>query len=131
MTETKDIEFTNNCNCNVDYTLLNKAMKWYGGDKTQHSKKCIFLNQTYPTVTIGNEKVRVHRLLMMYQVKKRLESNICVHHKDENRLNAQVDNLQKLTKGKHQALHLTGKPRSEEVKKKISETMRKRKNEQN
>lgn len=44
-----------------------------------------------------------------------------VHHKDENPTNNCVENLKILTHKEHNRLHKTGKPKSEETKRKISE----------
>ena len=120
----KEIEFNNKCGCSVDYSLLDKAMKWYGNGTAQHSKKCIFLNQSYPAVTIGSEKIRIHRLLMMYQGKRRLENDKLVHHKDKNKLNAQVENLQIVGASEHRTMHNLGSTKSEATRKKISESMK-------
>lgn len=43
-----------------------------------------------------------------------------VHHKDENHNNNSIDNLELLCQSCHALHHLKGKPRSEEIKRKIS-----------
>jgi predicted HicB family RNase H-like nuclease len=50
---------------------------------------------------------------------KRGDKNL-VHHKDGNPGNEKIENLQKLTRGKHTILHKEGKHFSEESKKKMS-----------
>lgn len=44
-----------------------------------------------------------------------------IHHKDENRNNNHISNLQKMTKKKHNKIHHLGKKLSEETKRKIGE----------
>jgi len=47
--------------------------------------------------------------------------DICIHHKDRNRRNNNIDNLQPLCRSCHMHLHTKGKIFSEEHRKKISE----------
>lgn len=51
----------------------------------------------------------------------------CIHHKDENKLNDHLYNLEKKLNGKHSSEHNKGKIHTEEYKKRISETMKGRK----
>ena len=63
----KELTLVNECNCDVDIEYLKKAMLWYA-DKPLCTKKKIFISANYPCVAIYNEKVHVHRLLIMYSL---------------------------------------------------------------
>ena len=61
----KKIEFVNDCNCIVDYDDLEKAILWYQ-DKPTSRLRHIYIHEGYPTITIFDKKLKVHRLLMEY-----------------------------------------------------------------
>lgn len=75
----KKIEFDNECKCLVDYSELEKAILWYQ-KKPSLSKKKIYLHGHYPAVSIHNEKIHVHRLLMQYWLRTRIPFEYSVHH---------------------------------------------------
>lgn len=54
--------------------------------------------------------------------KKRKKDGYVIHHKDEDTLNDDIFNLQKITKGAHQTLHQIGKPCPEERREKIRQS---------
>ena len=79
----KKIEFINSCNCIVDYEMLKKAMLWYSS-KPLYSQRAIFMHGNYPAVSIYDEKIHIHRLLMMYKLQSDIDTNYYVHHIDGN-----------------------------------------------
>lgn len=81
----------------------------------------------YPAVSIHHEKIHVHRLLMMYWKKRKLETKEHVHHKDGNRLNALKENLEIKDASVHLSYHNKGRKFSEEHKCKIALANEKRK----
>jgi hypothetical protein len=110
----------------VDYALLEKAMKWYAKGSLFKERK-IYLHGRYPAVAIYNEKIHVHRLICMYISGGKLPANLHVHHKDGNRLNSSVQNLEITPASLHISSHQKGRKASAETKLKISEAGRKRK----
>jgi hypothetical protein len=122
----KEIEFINSCNCIVDYELLKKAMFWYCS-KPLYSKRVIYIHSNYPAISIYDEKIHIHRLLMMYKLQSDIDTNYYVHHIDGNKLNADIDNLELIDSKKHQSYHNKEKKLTKEHRKKISEANRKRK----
>lgn len=66
--------------------------------------------------------VPVHRILMWTKFGWRDTKIWDIHHKDENKLNNSIDNLEFLSKSEHTKLHKTGKKHSEETKIKMSES---------
>lgn len=120
------LEFINKCNCIVDYELLEKAMIWLS-TSTLKKKRVIYLHAKYPCVSIYDRKIHIHRLLKSYQLKRSLKREEYVHHKDENKLNAMLSNLEIQPMSDHQSLHNSGKVLSSAHRFKISEANRKRK----
>lgn len=121
----KPIRFINTCNCIVDERELEKAILWYSAKPVLGTKK-IFLHGEYPAVSIHKEKIHVHRLLMMYWMRRRLSSNEYVHHLNHEKLCALQSNLSVMIGPGHQSLHNKGKKFSYEHRRKISEANRAR-----
>lgn len=122
----KKLKFINKCNCIVDYNLLEQAMLWYS-DKPLYSQRVIYLFGKYPAVSIYEKKIHIHRLLIMYSLKSDFNKNLYVHHKDGNKLNAKLENLELIEKEKHQSHHNKGKILTENHKQKIAKANKKRK----
>jgi hypothetical protein len=121
----RPIQFQNDCGCIVDLKELERAIFWYT-NKPVFSKKRIFMHGKYPAVAIHNEKIHVHRLLMMYWKNRRLRKDEYVHHVDENKLNASKDNLDLIPEKLHQSMHNKGRIFLEIHKSRISEANRRR-----
>lgn len=113
------ITFINDCNCLVDYTLLEKAIIWYQPANTNQIKH-IYMHGNYPAVSIYKEKIHIHRLLKCYLEQRKLSSNEYVHHIDGDKLNSNVSNLQIIQGYKHQSLHNKDKVLTTEHRQKIS-----------
>jgi len=52
-----------------------------------------------------NNYVPEHRLIIELQLKRYLNKDELVHHKDSNKLNNSIENLEVMTKSNHRALH--------------------------
>ena len=113
ITKQKQIEFINDCSCNVDECELRNAILWYQ-DKPTASKKHIYMHGRYPAISIYDKKLHIHRLLMMYWNNTReIDQSLYVHHIDGNKLNAQKCNLMFMDKSEHESLHNKGRVISE------------------
>ncbi len=116
----KPIHFINACDCHVRYDELERAILWYQARPTARLKK-IYLHGRYPTVSIHDKKVAVHRLLMMYWLGDRnLPQCIHVHHENENTLDCTKSNLTCYAASGHMSFHNKGKTLTAEHKIKIS-----------
>lgn len=122
----KSIEFINECNCVVDFDDLERAILWYQSRPTLSIKK-IYLHGNYPAVSIHNEKMHVHRLLMQYWLKTRLPFEYSVHHLNENKLDARKENLSLVFNSAHNSGHNKGKTLSDSHREKIALANKKRK----
>jgi hypothetical protein len=67
-----------------------------------------------------------HRKIMEDYLGRKLKRNEVVHHKDGNKNNNKLDNLEVMSLSKHSKMHQSGVKRSIETKKKISEANRNR-----
>ena len=102
------INFINDCDAIVDYKELENAILWYS-DSPAISVKHIYMFGKYPAVSIGKDKIHIHRLLMMYWLDSKIPSEFSVHHIDENRLNASKNNLSVVLNSVHSSKHNKGK----------------------
>ena len=89
----RKIEFINNCCAVVDYDELEKAILWYSCKPTI-SKKHIFMYGNYPAVSIGKDKIHIHRLMMMYWLDCKITREFLVQHIYENKLDCRKENLE-------------------------------------
>lgn len=124
--EQKDIVFINECNAIFDEKTLRKAICWYSSKPVCRIKH-IYFSSKYPTISIYGKKIQIHRLLKMYQLGVDLDINQYVHHKDGNKLNAMLDNLEVVEATAHQSFHNKGKVLSKEHREKISLANKKKK----
>lgn len=122
----RTIKFKNMCNCIVDYSELEKAIKWYS-DKPVRSIKKIYIHGKYPAITIGKQKIHIHRLLVNYWLNTKLPKDFLVHHTNNNKLDARKENLAVVYITTHQRNHNKGKVISEKQKNIIREHNHERK----
>lgn len=69
----------------------------------------------------GNNGKRLHRLIYEDFWDVKLPKEIVIHHKDGNKLNNCILNLESMTHSEHSKLHHKGKEFSEQYKQKLSE----------
>ena len=61
----------------------------------------------YWTLTVpGRGQMKEHRWIMELFLNRRLKSSEIIHHKDHNKLNNDIANLQILTRAEHNRIHL-------------------------
>ncbi len=125
-TKQQPLIFENKCGCIVDYNLLESAMLWYANTPLIPFRK-IYLHGLYAAVSIYNEKIHIHRLIMMYKSKVRLPPNLIVHHKDGNKLNNAIENLEITSNYRHASHHNKSKVLTIVHRNKISEANKRRK----
>lgn len=116
----KSIKFKNKCNCIVDESELENAILWYQKSPTLSIKK-IYMHGKYPCVTIGKEKIHVHRLLMQYWLNLKLPFHASVHHINENKLDARKENLSVMINSAHNKNHNRGRKLTKSHRNKISD----------
>lgn len=98
--------FINECGCICDtdaliVSIINKCKK-----QNKQVKDCyrIMLRNGYPSVCIAHNRYYVHRLVWE-GVHGVLEEEQIIHHKDQNKLNNNINNLECLTNEQHSQLH--------------------------
>jgi len=103
----KKIKWDNKCNCIVDLDILTKSVIWYSKSPVQEHKS-IYLYGEYAAVSIGKEKVHIHRLLMNYVIGYIIPTELSVHHLDGNKLNNSISNLAIMVGSYHNKHHMKG-----------------------
>lgn len=121
------LSFENEVNCLVDYCLLEKAMIWWANGNILKRKRIIYMHGSYAGVSIFYEKLHVHRLIFSYVNQNKFPRNIHIHHKNGNKLNNRIENLEAVHASIHLSRHNKGKILGAEQRQIISESNRKRK----
>lgn len=122
----KRIEFNSPVEVLFDSNELRKAITWYS-KKPVCRLKHVFLHGRYYAVSVYDQKIHIHRLLMMYWLNRDLGRYEYVHHKNGNRFNNLKDNLELQWVSVHQSGINKGKKFSIEHKARIGEANKKRK----
>lgn len=65
----------------------------------------VYMNQGYPTVFLDGKNIWIHRLEWMRNYGE-IPKGLIIHHKDENKLNWNINNLELLTRAEHVLKHL-------------------------
>lgn len=118
----KSISFNSPVEVLFDSEDLKKAIKWYS-DKPVARLKHVYLHGRYYAVSIYEQKIHIHRLLMMYWLKRDLESNEYVHHKNGNRFNNLKENLEVMSASQHQSITNKGRKQTPDwIEKRIART---------
>lgn len=74
----------------------------------------------YKTITINGVTLTVHRYIMEQHLQRKLVRKEVVHHKDGNKHNNSIDNLELLTHSEHATLHIIERNMSEHLHVKAS-----------
>ncbi|GAB3797262.1 HNH endonuclease signature motif containing protein [Virgibacillus kimchii] len=64
----------------------------------------VYMNGDYPAVYKDGENCHIHRL-EWEKFNGKIPNGYVIHHKDENKLNWSIDNLELLTRGEHVKKH--------------------------
>jgi hypothetical protein len=99
--------FNNTCNCLVDYQILENSIiqECLRKGITPKQNYKIYIHRGYSCISIKHDKVDVHRIIGNYINGNLLNSNIFVHHKNGNKFDNQLDNLEILTNSEHIKIH--------------------------
>ena len=104
------ITFNNKCGCRCDFRILEKAFLWYSKNWRPRTLN-IYSSNGYQEIAYQKgprNSIRVHRLIALYLYGYRIEK-LVVHHKNENRLDNRLRNLDVITRGRHNIIHHLGK----------------------
>lgn len=110
----KPIEFNSPAEVIFPRTDLKKAILWYSDGKPVARLKHVFLYGKYYAVSIYDEKIHLHRLLMMYWLQRDLEPDEYVHHIDGYKFNNERSNLEVMTASQHQSITNKGRKQTPE-----------------
>lgn len=85
-------------------------------------KKDEELKWKYRCVKVAGKKHDAHRFLMEQVLGRPLQRDEVVHHKDGNKLNNSIDNLQVMSRKEHSRLHRKGATNSDTARRKLSKS---------
>ena len=104
--------FTGLCKpCYLKNTRGEKHGKWKGGKFIDKFGYMLILKRDHPLAD-GYGYIREHRLVASNKWGVKSLIGMVVHHKDGDRLNNNIENLQIMSMGDHSRLHFKGKPRN-------------------
>ncbi len=124
--EQKPIKLVNYCGAVYDNNELASALLWYAREPVCRMKR-VFMSGRYPAVSIREEKIHIHRLLMLYWTNGHIPDGYVVHHLDGNKLNASRENLCLVSSSFHSSQHNKGRELSQVHRERLSLANHKRK----
>lgn len=120
------MKFKNECDCIVDYKILENAIIEECGRRKIIPKENykIYMYRGYAGISLKHDKVSIHRIIGKYMVGFDFGAEIHVHHIDGNKLNNDISNLQVLKSGLHTKEHYLVQYVSENHKKEFGNRMK-------
>lgn len=98
-----------------------RAATWKGGRKIHEGYYLVWLPD-HPQAQ-GSGYILEHRLVMMNKLGRLLNKNELVHHKNGNKLDNSIENLELVLWGDHSRLHHKGKIIRQETKDKLKKAL--------
>ena len=80
----------------------------------------------YKAKRVKGKHIDEHRYVMEQHLGRALRADEVVHHKDGNKLNNALDNLEIMSRAEHASLHMSGRSVSLETRQRIKRTLKKR-----
>lgn len=91
---------------NLKFCSQDCSKEFMKGEKSPFYNNGTSINGAgYRLIKIGEKYIYEHRIVMEEFLNRKLKSYEIVHHKDENKLNNCIENLQLMTKKEHDRLH--------------------------
>lgn len=81
------------------------------------------MTYAYKKISVDGVKIDEHRYIMEAYLNRKLNFNEVIHHKDGNKQNNDISNLEVMSRSEHNKLHNIGKQLSEEHRKKLSDAL--------
>lgn len=104
----EDIKLTNTCGAIYDPCLLREAIIWYAASTPIYRNKKVFKYGNYAAVSIGKEKIHIHRLIGLYLNKSR-KCDRHFHHINGNKMDNRAENVECIDPRTHLSRHNKGR----------------------
>lgn len=62
----------------------------------------------YKAIKVNGKKIDEHRYIMEVHLGRKLATNEVVHHKDDNKFNNEISNLELMSRSEHSRMHMIG-----------------------
>jgi hypothetical protein len=117
----KPLVFVNRCAAEYEEWQLEQAILWQSQTRPVVRVKHVYMHGNYPAISIHGDKFHIHRLILSWHYKRSLKREEYAHHKDKNKMNARLSNLELMSESAHQSHHNKGKKVSAVTRKRLTE----------
>jgi hypothetical protein len=101
---------------------------WKGGEYTQEGRVFVQIpkedRHLFPTIRKAGYVRRSHLVWNQHNPSDQVRPGEIVHHRNEDKSDDRIENLEKMTQSEHCRLHFSGKPKSPEHRAKIGAAQR-------
>ena len=104
----EDIKLINTCGAIYDPHLLCEAIIWYAACTPIRRNKKVFKHGNYAAVSIGKEKIHIHRLIGLYTNKSR-RCDKHFHHINGDKMDNRANNIECIDSHIHLSRHNKGR----------------------
>ena len=78
----------------------------------------------YKALKVNGKRIDEHRFIMEQHIGRKLKPDEIVHHKDGDKTNNDIGNLELMTTSEHSRMHTKGKPLSQKHKDSLSRSLK-------
>lgn len=117
----KPLIIENACGATFVDWQLEQAILWKSQVLPVAQRKRVFMHGRYPAISIYGDKLHIHRLILSWHFKRDLERSEYAHHKNGDKMDARLSNIELMAESTHQSHHNKGKNVSLLTRKRLTE----------